>query len=50
MARHAFQRSSAFARAPDLAASVRRLVSDGKTTVEEAIRIMRKDAGADAAL
>jgi general secretion pathway protein E len=50
IARHAFQRSSAFARVPDLAASVRRLVSDGKTTVEEAIRIMRKDAGADAAL
>lgn len=38
----------AFAQAPNLAASVRRLVLDGKTTVEEAVRIMRREAPVDA--
>jgi general secretion pathway protein E len=42
LARHAF------ARHPNLVASVRRLVLDGKTTIEEAVRIMRKDAVSDA--
>ena len=40
----------AFGRAPNIAAAVRRLVVDGKTTVEEAVRIMRRDSAVDADL
>ncbi|MEA3539687.1 type II secretion system ATPase GspE [Sphingosinicella sp.] len=40
----------AFVRAPNIAAAVRRLVVDGKTTVEEAVRIMRRDSAVDADL
>ncbi len=40
----------AFAHSPNIAASVRRLVIAGKTTVEEAVRIMRKDTSVDADL
>ena len=36
--------------ADDEAASARRLVLEGRTTVEEAVRILRKDASVDAEL
>lgn len=37
-----------FANSPNLAAAARRLVRDGETTAEEAVRIMRSEATADA--
>ncbi|MEE4350984.1 MAG: type II secretion system ATPase GspE [Pacificimonas sp.] len=40
----------AFAGAPSMAASARRLVAEGRTTVEEAVRILRKDLSVDAEL
>ena len=40
----------AYSRAPNMASSARRLVLEGRTTVEEAVRILRKDASADAEL
>ncbi|EMD83099.1 General secretion pathway protein E [Pacificimonas flava] len=40
----------AFSNAPNMASSARRLVLEGRTTVEEAVRILRKDASQDAEL
>ena len=40
----------AFANSPNMASSARRLVLEGRTTVEEAVRILRKDAAVDAEL
>ena len=37
-----------FANSPNLAAAARRLVRDGETTAEEAVRIMRSEAPTDA--
>jgi general secretion pathway protein E len=37
-----------FANSPNLAAAARRLVSEGQTTAEEAVRIMRAEATGDA--
>ncbi|MEM8826543.1 MAG: type II secretion system ATPase GspE [Pseudomonadota bacterium] len=37
----------AFARLPNLTSSARRLVTEGRTTLEEAVRILRKDTSAD---
>lgn len=44
IARHAFSTE------PNMASSARRLVLEGRTTVEEAVRILRKDASVDAEL
>ncbi|MBZ6379792.1 type II secretion system protein GspE [Pacificimonas flava] len=44
IARHAFSSQ------PNMSASARRLVLEGRTTVEEAVRILRKDASVDAEL